>query len=218
MSRPNRLNHPLVHLRQQLGIGRQQFALHLGVSQVTVEKWERGERTFSATQRQKVFRETGVCPGWLADPQGPMHTADGHEYTFDEYQRWKACEGPPPPAGQPVGPHYSRDCCPGVTELLAYGPTAQEAGPLRIQRLSREGLLGRLRQQLVELARGVAESARRLEDEDRLLAALASLRRLFPKAVPKPDPDEQAAAERLHAEMTAATRPGSPASRKKMGP
>ena len=207
MSRPNSLNHPLVLLRQQLGLGRQQFSLRLGVSQVTVEKWERGERTFSAVQRQKVFRETGVCPGWLADPQGPIHTADGYPYTAKQYEHWQAVKGPVQSNGRRLGQHYCRNCCPGVMELLAHGPAAPEADARRIQRLSRAGLLERLRQQLVDLARGVAASARRVEDEDRLLAALAALRRIFPGVQPRPDPDEQAAAERLHAEMSAAVRP-----------
>ena len=202
MSRPTTLQHPLADLRRRAGLGRQQFALRLGVSRVTVEKWERGERAFPAAQRHRVFRETGVCPGWLADPQGPIHTADGHPYVREEFDRWNAWRegraGAPDAAwpagltglgGRRLGPLHRRDCCPGPGELLAEGPveglTPRAVGAWQ-RRLARERVR-RLHEALLDLVRGVGACLRTPADEDRLLKLMTLVRESFPDARPLPE-------------------------------
>lgn len=202
MPRPTTLKHPLADLRRLAGLGRQQLASHLGVSRVTVEKWERGERAFPALQRQNVFRETGVCPGWLADPQAPIHTADGHPYTRAEFDRWNAWrdgrasapDGPLPAGltgvgGRRLGPDYRHDCCPGPGELLGEGPVAalspREVGAW--QRRMAQERLRHLHGALMDRVRGVGACLRKPEDEDRLLKLMARVREIFPEAEPLPD-------------------------------
>jgi DNA-binding XRE family transcriptional regulator len=203
MSRQNSLSHPLVQVRTLAGLGRQQLASRIGVKPVTVEKWERGERSFTAEQRYKVFRACGVCPGWMANPIGPIHTADGHPYTREEFDRWSIWRDKPVPnavgealpgivgmGGRRLGPHYDRGCCSGAVELLREGPleTVRPKMAKALQNCLQSWRLKGLHEGLMELARGVGNCLRKPEDEDRILRAISRLRECFPEAKLVPDP------------------------------
>ena len=51
------------------------------MSRTALEKVERGRNPFTVLFRERVFAATGVCPGWLATQDGPIHSCDG--YPFD---------------------------------------------------------------------------------------------------------------------------------------
>ena len=207
MPRKTTLTHPVAQLRLVAQIGRRQLADWMGLAAVSLEKIERRERSFSAVHIERVFRATGVCPGWLATPEGPMHTADGHPFTLGEYLRWrswaetKAIPRPssfPPPApaaalsfgysGRLPGPHHGA-CCPNSRRLhfLAPPDSKLSLAERRIaEKVAREADLKQLQHDLVDLARGVAVAAGR--DTAILLEALHALRKLCPKATITPDP------------------------------
>lgn len=132
MSRPTTVRHPLATLRQALELGRTQLGARIGLSRPALEKVERGRNPFTPALRERVFAKTGVCPGWLAEGKGPVHTADGHPVTPAELARWEGWRRLTTPSGQPLlrcggsdrplGPLHREGCCPGPERLLAYSP------------------------------------------------------------------------------------------------
>jgi DNA-binding XRE family transcriptional regulator len=204
MSRPNQLTHRLVEFRKSAELSREKLALRIGVSAVTVEKWERQERSFPVRQIWKIFENTGICPGWLGGTHpGPIHTADGHPFSASEVDRWEAWLNAKAPkvvclsgqtglGGRRLGPHYDRNCCPGPTDLLAYGPfevsAAEQPQARHLQKMARDHAFLRLKSHFLDIARGVVASADKPEDEERLFKAIAALKKLFPEAKPQADP------------------------------
>ena len=133
MSRPTAVVHPLATLRAALRLGRTQLALRLAISRPALEKIERGRNRFGAALRNRTHVATGVCPGWLSDPDRPVHTADGHPMTPAELTRWEAWQdgvkaspdpsgAPTAVGGRPLGPLYRKGCCLGPALLLVHGP------------------------------------------------------------------------------------------------
>jgi hypothetical protein len=94
--------------------------------------------------------------------------------------------------GRRLGPHYNRSCCPGPSDLLAYGPfevSATEKPQARqLQKLARHHAFLRLKSHFLDIARGVVASTQKPEDEERLLKAIGALKKLFPEAKPQADP------------------------------
>lgn len=207
MPRKTTLTHPVTQLRLAAKLGRKQLSDWMDIASVTLEKIERRERTLSAVHIERIFRATGICPGWLATPEGPMHTADGHPFTLGEYLRWRSWaetrEIPrpgnfPPPApsaavslgysGRRPGPHHGA-CCPDGRRLHPLTPPDSKLSlaERRIaEKFAREADLKQLKHDLVDLARGVTIEAGR--DTEVLLEALHALRKLCPKARITPDP------------------------------
>ena len=218
MSRPTTVVHPLATLRKAVNLGRQQFALELGLSRPALEKVERGRNPFGAALRERVFVATGVCPGWLAHPRGPIHTADGHALTQQEFTRWTTWrklsgvsgETPPLPSalgGRRLGPHFRPDCCVGVHRLLEHGPlevpAAQQPGARRFQEGLERERHRRLCLHLIERARGIARHALGdwAQQEKPLWELLSAMDEHFPGVPALPDPEEaQAVARFLAAE------------------
>ena len=206
MSRPNQLTHRLVEFRKSAELSREKLALRIGVSAVTIEKWERQERAFPVRQVWKIFEVTGICPGWLGGTQpGPIHTADGHPFSASEVDRWEAWlsakvpkaaspSGPIGLGGRRLGPHYERNCCPGPTDLLAYGPfevsAAEQPQARQLQKQARQHAFRRMKAHFLDIARGVVASAGKPEDEERIFKAIAALKKLFPEAKPQADPSQ----------------------------
>lgn len=204
MSRPNQLTHRLVEFRKSAELSREKLARRIGVKAVTIEKWERQERTFPARQVWKTFETTGICPGWLGGTHGgPIHTADGHPFSASEVDRWEAWNTAKTPqvvclpgqmgmGGRRLGPHYNRSCCPGPTDLLAYGrfevSATEEPQARLLQKMARDHAFQRLKFHFLDIARGVAVSAQKPEDEERLFKAIGALKKLFPEAKPLADP------------------------------
>jgi len=204
MSRPNQLTHRLVEFRKSAELSREKLAQRIGVKAVSIEKWERLERTFPARQVWKIFETTGICPGWLGGTHpGPIHTADGHPYSASEVDRWEAWNNAKTPTvvclpgqmgmgARRLGPHYNRSCCPGPSDLLAYGPfevSATEQPQARhLQKMARDHAFQRLKFHFLDIARGVVVSAQKPEDEERLFKAISALKKLFPEAKPHADP------------------------------
>ncbi len=213
MSRPTTVEHPLASLRRHADLGRQQLAAHLQsrglkFSPALLEKLERGERTFTDLHHRRLFEATGICPGWLANPDGPIHTADGHPYTPGEFERWiqwgdlAPTESPGPGTGtlsyggRALGPHYRQGCCPAAHDLLNHGPLAAPDLPEQqlkaAQRQSRQLGLAAKRARVVDLARGAAMTVTQIEDEDTLLKLMAAIRRVVPSARPRQSPEDEA--------------------------
>ena len=219
MSRPNQLTHRLVEFRTSAKLSREKLAQRIGVKAVSIEKWERQERTFPARQVWKIFEATGICPGWLGGTHGGLiHTADGHPFSDSEVDRWEAWNNAKTPTvvclpgqmgmgGRRLGPYYNRNCCPGPSDLLAYGPfevSPTDQPPARhLQKMARDHAFQRLKFHFLDIARGVVVSAQKPEDEERLLKAIGALKKLFPEAKPHADPS-------LESEERAMPIPGSP--------
>ncbi len=216
MARPTTLKHPVARLRVVAGIDRKVLAGWMDIATVTLEKFERSERPLSALYIERIFRATGVCPGWLTTPTGPMHTADGYPFTRDEYLRWRNwVEGSPQPRrGSPEasatvpkegfgfsrrlpGPNHAA-CCLDQRRLNLISPPDSKlsAAERRIaEKLNRVADLQRLKHDLVDLARGVTVQAG--GDPQVLLEALHALRQLSPKARITPDPRDLEEVEAL---------------------
>jgi DNA-binding XRE family transcriptional regulator len=204
MSRPNQLTHRLVEFRKSAELSREKLARRIEVSAVTIEKWERQERSLPARQVWKIFEATGICPGWLGGTHdGPIHTADGHPFSAREVDRWEAWHNAKTPevvclpgqmgmGGRRLGPHYNRSCCPGPSDLLAYGrfevSATEEPQARYLQKMARDHAFQRLKSHFFDIARGVVASAKTTEDEERLLKAIGALKKLFPEAKPQADP------------------------------
>jgi hypothetical protein len=54
--------------------------------------------------------------------------------------------------------------------------------------MARDHAFQRLKSHFLDIARGVAVSAQKPEDEERLFKAIAALKKLFPEAKPQADP------------------------------
>lgn len=214
MPRPTTVQHPLATLRKAARLGRVQLATRLGMSRAALEKIERGRNPFTALLRERVFAATGVCPGWLATQNGPIHTCDGH--TFNELQltRWEHWRDQPPiPAapggvvigigGRRLGPKYRRSCCPGPDRILAYAPVeaaGEDSKTVRqwqnqLARFQRARLVG----DLMDRVRGACAWSLKHWDkgEAPFWELMAQLDRLFPGVQPIVDPAELQAAHEL---------------------
>ena len=141
MSRPTTIQHLPATLRKAIQLGRDQMSAWSQMSRTAPEKVERGRNPFTVLLRERVFAATGVCPGWLASQDGPIHSCDG--YPFDcaqlaRCERWRDQPSlPAAPAGvvigivgQKLGPLYRRTCCPGPARILAYAPVEAVGGRL----------------------------------------------------------------------------------------
>jgi DNA-binding transcriptional regulator YiaG len=203
MSRPTTIQHPLATLRKSANLGRVQMAARLEMSRPALEKVERGRNPFTALLRERVFAATGVCPGWLATQDGPIHSCDGHPFDCGQLARWERWRDQPPlPAapegvvtgivGQKLGLLYRRTCCPGPARILAYAPVEAVGGSLltarQWQRHMQRDQRHRMAADLVDRVRGATLSA--VKDwengEDRLWQLVAALDRLFPGIQPVP--------------------------------
>ena len=91
MSRPCTIQHVLARVRTAIGLGRQQMASLLGISQSMLEKIERGERTLSTGLTELVYQGTGVAPMYLVrnDSTTEPYTVDGYPLTPEEFDRWR---------------------------------------------------------------------------------------------------------------------------------
>ena len=216
MPRPTTLKHPVARLRVVADLGRKQLADWMDIATVTLEKFERSERPLSALYIERIFRATGVCPGWLTTPTGPMHTADGYPFTQGEYHRWRNWmegsalprRGGPEPSGtvpeggfgfsrRRLGPNHAA-CCLDQRRLNLISPPDSKlsAAERRIaEKLNRTADLQRLKHDLIDLARGVAVQAG--SDPQVLLEALHALRKISPKATITPDPRDVEEVEAL---------------------
>lgn len=226
MSRPTTVQHPLATLRKALDLGRTQLAVRLGISRPALEKIERRRNPFGPALRHKAFVAIGVCPGWLAREQGPIHTADGHPMTPAELARWEAWRNinarpddpqDPPAAlgGRPLGPLYRKGCCVDPVNLLAHGPLetppGQGTAARRFQQTMEPEQHRRLCTHLIDRARGIAHRALSTWDrsENPLWELLAAMDKHFPDVPPMADPADEAAAAAA-AFLESATRQASP--------
>ena len=139
MPRPTTIQHPIATLRKAVDLGRDQMSTRLNMSRPALEKVERGRNPFTALLRERVFAATGVCPGWLATQDGPIHSCDGYPFDQDQLSRWeKWCDQPPIPSapfgvvtgigGRKFGRLYRRTCCPGPDRILAHAPVEPVGG------------------------------------------------------------------------------------------
>lgn len=214
MSRPTTVQHPLATLRKAARLGRVQLAVRLGMSRAALEKIERRRNPFTALLRERVFAATGVCPGWLATQEGPIHTCDGHPFDEMQLTRWEHWRDQPPiPAapdgvaigvgGRRLGPNYRRLCCPRPDRILAYAPVEPaEDDPKRSRRWQKQLELSqraRLAADLMDRIRGVCDWSLKYWDrgEVPLWELMAQLDRLFPGIQPIADPAEVQTAQDL---------------------
>ena len=220
MPRPTTIEHPLATLRKAVYLGRVQLSARLEMSRPALEKVERGRNPFTALLRERVFAATGVCPGWLATQDGPIHSCDGYPFDQNQLSRWeKWCDQPPiPPAplsvvigigGRKLGPLYRRTCCPGPGRILDHAPVEAVGGTQldarQWQSWMKSSQRHRIAEDLVDRVRGATDLA--LKDWEKGEAPfwelVAALDRLFPGVKPFPHPAEVEAVEQLHQEMSA---------------
>ena len=103
MPRPTTIEHPLATLRKAVYLGRVQLSARLEMSRPALEKVERGRNPFTALLRERVFAATGVCPGWLASQDGPIHSCDGYPFDQNQLSRWEKWRDQPPIPSAPLG-------------------------------------------------------------------------------------------------------------------
>ena len=219
MPRPTTIQHPIATLRKAVDLGRDQMSTRLEMSRPALEKVERGRNPFTALLRERVFAATGVCPGWLATQDGPIHSCDGYLFDQDQLSRWeKWCDQPPIPlaplgvvtgiGGRKLGPLYRRTCCPGPDRILAHAPVEPVGGTQLTARQWQSWIKSSQRQRmaedLIDRVRGATQLA--LKDwengEAPFWELVAALDRLFPGVKPVPHPADIQAAEQLHREMS----------------
>ncbi len=205
MPRKTKLNHPISQLRVAANLRRKELAALIGVEVGTLEAFERQNRRMKPAIIEALYRELGVCPGWIVSGQGPIHTHDGHPYTVKEYLRWREWRDQPDekeetvvtPAigygGRRLGPLFKKDCCPGPGRNMIYGPIESEpngTGSLRAyQKKMFKQRIGQYASDFMDLARGAVKLA--LKDpqtaEIKLSEGIAKLRLVFPDAKPERD-------------------------------
>ena len=220
MSRPTTIQHPLATLRKAVDLGRDQMSTRLKMSRPALEKVERGRNPFTALLRERVFAATGVCPGWLATQDGPIHSCDGYPVDQDQLSRWeKWCDQPTIPSaplgvvagigGRKFGRLYRRTCCPGPDRILAHAPVEPVGGTQLTARQWQSWMKSNQRQRmaddLIDRVRGAAHSA--LKDwengEAPFWELLGAVDRLFPGVKPVLHPADIEAADQLHRGMSA---------------
>ena len=220
MSRPTTIQHPLATLRKAVNLGRDQMSVRLKMSRPALEKVERGRNPFTALLRERVFAATGVCPGWLATQDGPIHSCDGCPFDQDQLSRWeKWCDQPPIPAaplgvvtgigGRKLGPLYRRTCCPGPDRILAHAPVEPVGGTQLTARQWQSWMKlnqrKRMAEDLVDRVRGATDLA--LKDWEKGEAPfwelVAAVDRLFPGVQPVGHPADVEAGQKLLQEMSA---------------
>ena len=170
-----------------------------------MEALERKNRRIKPAIIEALYRELGVCPGWIASGQGPIHTHDGHPYQIKEFLRWRDWRGqleePEEPAvtpavgyqGRRLGPLFRKDCCPSASRALLYGPiegSPEGTGSPRAYQKSME--MDRIRQYaagFLDLARGAVTQALKNPKtaEITLSEAASKIRLVFPEAKPEKD-------------------------------
>ena len=194
------------------------MSARLKMSRPALEKVERGRNPFTALLRERVFAATGVCPGWLATEEGPIHSCDGYPFDEDQLSRWeKWCDQPPIPSaplgvvtgigGRKLGPLYRRTCCPGPDRILAHAPVEPVGGTQLTARQWQSWMKSNQRQRmaedLVDRVRGATELA--LEDWEKGEAPfwelVAAVDRLFPGVQPVSDDEDLKAAGHLDQQM-----------------
>jgi hypothetical protein len=220
MSRPTTIQHPLATLRKAVNLGRDQMSARLKMSRPALEKVERGRNPFTALLRERVFAATGVCPGWLATEEGPIHSCDGYLFDQDQLSRWeKWCDQPPIPSGplgvvtgiggRKLGPLYRRTCCPGPDRILAHAPVEPVGGTQLTARQWQSWMKSNQRQRmaedLVDRVRGATALA--LKDWEKGEAPfwelVAAVDRLFPGVQPVGHSADVEAGQKLLQEMSA---------------
>lgn len=222
MSRHTTIQHSLATLRKAVNLGRVQMAARLKMSRPALEKVERGRNPFSALLRERVFVATGVCPGWLATQDGPIHSCDGYPFDQSQLSRWEQWREQPPIASAPLGvligiggrnlgPLFRRTCCPGPDRILAHGPVDPVGGTKltarQFQKWIKLNLRRTMAENLIDRVRGATQSA--LNDWEKGEAPfwelVAALDRLFPGVQPIRHPGDAEAFQRLYEEMSAAS-------------
>jgi transcriptional regulator with XRE-family HTH domain len=220
MSRPTTIQHPLATLRKAVNLGRDQMSARLKMSRPALEKVERGRNPFTALLRERVFAATGVCPGWLATEEGPIHSCDGYPFDEDQLSRWeKWCDQPPIPSaplgvvtgigGRKLGPLYRRTCCPGPDRSLAHAAVEPVGGTQLTARQWQSWMKSNQRQRMAEdlIDRVRGATALALKDWEKGEAPfwelVAAVDRLFPGVQPVGHSADVEAGQKLLQEMSA---------------
>ena len=205
MPQKTKLNHPISQLWKAANLRRKELAALIGVSTETLQSIERKRRRPKPAIIEALYRELGVCPGWIVSGQEPIHTHDGHPYTVKEYLRWREWrerrdEKEEPILTQPIGyqgrrlgSFFKRDCCPGPGRDMLYGPIESEpkgtGSPRAHQKKMFKQRIGGYVSDFMNLARGAVRAA--LKDpqtaEIKLSEGIAKLRLVFPDAKPERD-------------------------------
>ena len=205
MPQRTKVNHPISQLRIAAKLRRKELAALIGIKTNTLEALERTNRRIKPAIIEALYRELGVCPGWIASGQGPIHTHDGHPYQIKEYLRWRAwreeLDKPEEPVvtqptgyqGREQGPFFKRDCCPGPLRDMMYGPiegNPKGAGsPRAFQKQMAKERIKQYAFDFMDLARGAVSQA--LKDpktaEVKLSEAVSKIRLVFPDAKPEKD-------------------------------
>ena len=205
MPRKTKLTHPVSQLRVAANLRRKELAKLIGVEVGTLEAFERQNRRLKPAIIEALYRELGVCPGWIVSGQGPIHTCDGRRYTVKEFLRWREWrerldEKEEPVVtpvigyqGRKLGRLFKKDCCPGPHRNMLYGPIESEpkgtGTPRAFQKQLFNQRIGQYASDFMDLARGAVRVA--LKDpqtaEVKLSEGIAKLRLVFPDAKPERD-------------------------------
>lgn len=205
MSQKTKVNHPISQARIAAKLTRGELAALIGIETNTLEALERNNRRTKPAIIEALYRELGVCPGWIVSGQGPIHTHNGHPFQIREYLRWRAwreeLDKPEEPVvtqptgyqGREQGPFFKRDCCPGPLRDMIYGPiegNPKGAGsPRAYQKQMAKERIKQYAFDFMDLARGAVTEA--LKDpktaEVKLSEAVSKIRLVFPDAKPEKD-------------------------------
>ena len=205
MSRKTKVNHPISQARIAAKLTRGELASLIGIETNTLEALERNNRRIKPAIIEALYRELGVCPGWIASGQGPIHTHDGHPFQIKEYLRWRdwreQLEEPEEPGvtpavgyqGRRLGPLFKKGCCPGPGRDMIYGPIEGNpkgtGSPRAYQKQTAKERIRQYAVDFMDLARGAVTQA--LKDpqtaEVKLSEAVSKIRLVFPDAKPEKD-------------------------------
>jgi len=198
-----KLNHPISQLRIAAKLRRKELAELIGVTSHMLEALEREDRRLKPAVIEALYRELGVCPGWIVSGEGPIHTHDGHPYRIQEFFRWRMwrdgaegkLETETPPAigygGRTLGPLFRKDCCPDSDRSLLYGPIEGSpkgtGSPRAYQKQMERERIRQCAANFLALARGaVTEALRNPQTAEKTLSeALSKIQLVFPEAKPE---------------------------------
>lgn len=205
MPQRTKLNHPISQLRIAAKLRRKELADLIGVTSHMLEALEREDRRLKPAVIEALYRELGVCPGWIVSGEGPIHTHDGHPYRIQEFFRWRDWREklgePEEPAvtpaigyqGRRLGPLFRKDCCPDSDRSLLYGPIEGSpkgtGSPRAYQKQMERDRIRQCTANFLALARGaVTEALRNPQTAEKTLSeAVSKIQLVFPEAKPEKD-------------------------------
>lgn len=157
MPRPAKNQHVLAVLRRAIGLGQQQLAARLGVSQSFIQKIELSERTLTREIARRMADYTSVDIDWLlaGDYRQPPPAATGGRLTRERFERHRAWVESARPASDAQWAQFQKWVA-GATIGLAGGQVSIPDDPAKQRRRLADSVTQELRLEITREGRRVA--------------------------------------------------------------